>query len=420
MNVHAPYPDACSEDRGLLDLDVACAIASRFASALGQVEDVPVRKAAGRCLARGLVATVPLPAFDQAAMDGFAVSLQGGMIPPGTRIPLAGRIAAGDRPPALLPNNATRIFTGAPLPAGADAVAMQEHAWRDEEDLVLGRMLRPGDNVRRRGEDIVVGEDLLSPGMRLDARHVALIAAQGQATVSVRHKVRIGVVSTGNELRQPGTPLSEGTIYDCNRPMIMSFADQTGLDVIDGGWVRDDPISIASVLRELSDSCDLIVSTGGASVGEEDHSATAAAVAGGTLRTLRIALKPGKPAVVGRIGNAAYLGLPGNPVSALVSWLLLGGAMVAGLEGRPFRRRPGCMVRAASQFQRRPGRTEFAPARLVPGPHGPEAQILGRGGSAKLRPLVEADGLVEIHALHAPVEATDTVAFHPFRDGFSV
>ena len=182
----------------------------------------------------------------------------------------------------------------------------------------------------------------------------------------VRRRPRVGIVSTGNELRQPGSDLDEAAIYDSNRPMIMALAEQACVDVVDGGWVRDDPAAMARVLAAMAATCDLVVTTGGASVGEEDHAATAMALAGARFETLKIALKPGKPAVVGQLGSCAYLGLPGNPVSALVSWLFLGGAVVSALEQRPFRRRLGCPMRSVSHFQRRPGRTEFVPARVKP------------------------------------------------------
>ena len=421
MNILAPVADPCAESRGgLIEIDVACARVAAHADPITDIETVAVHQAGGRTLAEAFRADLALPAFDQSAMDGYALALGGSMLPTGTRVPLQGRIAAGDRPFALAEGHAARIFTGAPLPRGADTVLMQEHGRQDDNVLVLNRMVRPGDNIRRRGEDIEAGDQLLSPGIRLDARHLALLSAQGRSAAVVRRRPRIGVVSTGNELAQPGRPLTEASIYDSNRPMIMALAAQAGLDVVDGGWVRDAPSAIGERLQELASSCDIVVTTGGASVGDEDHSATAAVLAGGACETLRIALKPGKPAVVGRIDTAVYLGLPGNPVSALVSWLLLGGAIVAALEGRPYCRRIGCPVPAASRFERRPGRTEFAPARVVRSPAGPFVEIIGRGGSARLRPLVEADGLVEIEALHAPVEAGETVLFHPFHDGFAV
>ncbi|SCY92906.1 gephyrin-like molybdotransferase Glp [Microvirga guangxiensis] len=420
MNAHVPAADACSEGPSLVDIDTACARAAAYADPIAETETVAVHGAGGRTLAEDVSAGVAMPAFDQSAMDGYAVALGDTMLPAGTRLPVVGRIPAGEAAVPLSPGHAVRVFTGAPLPAEADAVLMQEHGWRDGDDLVLHRMLRSGDNIRRRGEDIERGDSLLSWGVRLDARHVALLSAQGRSAVAVLRRPRVAVISTGSELIQPGSSLVGPSVYDSNRPMVMTLAAQAGLDVVDGGWVRDDPDALAAILQEVSTQCDLVVTTGGASVGEEDHSAPAVARAGGACETLRIALKPGKPAVVGRIGAAAYLGLPGNPVAALVSWLILGGAVVAALEGRPFRRRPGCPMPAASRFERRPGRTEFAPGRLVGDGGSPAVEILGRGGSARLRPLVEADGLVEIHPLHAPVEAGDVILFHPFRDGFAV
>lgn len=421
MNIQARLPDLCSEGPGLITIDDACARAGSYAEPIVAIESVPLRQAHGRTLAEEVVARLAMPPFDQSAMDGYALSLGGGMLPRGARLPLEGRVAAGDPAGALSAGAAARIFTGAPLPAFADAVVMQEHAWRDGDGLVLNRMSRPGDNIRRRGEDIAEGDVLLRPGERLDARHVALLAAQGRASVDVRRRPRVGVISTGNELRQPGADLAEASIYDSNRPMVMALAEQAFLDVVDGGWVRDDPVTMATVLAALAARCDLVVTTGGASVGEEDHSAAAMAAAGASFETLRIALKPGKPAVVGRLGPCAYLGLPGNPVSALVSWLFLGGAVVAAMEQRAFRRRLGCPMRVISPFQRRPGRTEFVPARLsLDEGAGSGLEILGRGGSARLRPLVLADGLAEISPLHAPVEAGDSVLFHPFQNGFAV
>jgi molybdopterin molybdotransferase len=420
MNVHAPLPDLCSEGPGLITIDEACAKAAGYAGPISATEDVPIREAGGRTLAEEIVATLALPAFDQSAMDGYALALGGGMLPAGTRVPVETRIAAGEAAGRMSEGAAARIFTGAPLPVSADAVLMQEHGWRDGGHLVLNRMVRPGDNIRRRGEDILEGEVLLAPGERLDARHVALLASQGHRRVRVRQRARVGVISTGNELRQPGEDLNEAAIYDSNRPMIMALAEQACVDVVDGGWVRDDPFAMARALEALAASCHLIVTTGGASVGEEDHAATSMALAGARFETLRIALKPGKPAVVGQLGSCAYLGLPGNPVSALVSWLFLGGAVVAALEQRPFTRRLGCPMRSISQFQRRPGRTEFVPARIQVGQNGPSVEIVGRGGSARLRPLVLADGLAEIAPLHAPVEVGNAVLFHPFRNGFAV
>ena len=410
---------SCDSPDGLIPIEQACSRAAAYASAVEEHEEVSLGDALGRTLAVPMTSVLPLPTFDQSAMDGYAVSAGDGL-PSGTALALAGRIAAGDEPTSVPPGGAVRILTGGRIPHGADAVVMQEHVTKLSGRIVLTRMTRSGDNIRRRGEDVLVGEVLLQPGERIDARHVALLAAQGLKRTCVRRKVRIGVLSTGSELRPQGEPLTEASFFDSNRPMILALARQSGGDVVDGGIVRDDPQLIAGALSELARRCDLIVTTGGVSVGDEDHSMVALVGARGRGETLKVALKPGKPAVIGAIGRTTYLGLPGNPVAALVSWLLLGGAVLAALDGRRTRPLPGMRLPLVHAFNRRPGRTEFAPARIVQVSSGSAVEILGRGGSARLKPLAAADGLVRIEPLHAPVGEGDEVLFHPFRDGFTV
>jgi len=419
--VRTEYAQAVSCDitDGLISIEEACSRAAEYASPIMEHEDILIGDAVGRTLAMAVTSILPLPPFDQSAMDGYAVSAGDGL-PSGTVLTVAGRMAAGDEERPLPQGSALRILTGARIPGGADAVVMQEHVLHDNGRIVLTRMIRPGDNIRRRGEDVRAGEVLLQAGERLDARHIALLAAQGYERTNVRRKVRIGVLSTGSELRFQGERLGEASLFDSNRPMILALARQAGACVLDGGIVRDDPQLIAAALREMATRCDLIVTTGGVSVGDEDHTKTALADAGGRGEALRIALKPGKPAVLGAIGQAAYLGLPGNPVAALVSWLLLGAAVSAVLGGRRVRPPSGMRLPMMHAFNRRPGRTEFAPARIVPTEHGAMLEILGRGGSARLKPLAAADGLVRIEPLHAPVEKGDEVMFHPFADGFSI
>lgn len=409
----------CDAPDGLISIEQACFQAAAYASVIKEHEEVSLGDALGRTLALPIRSVVPLPPFDQSAMDGYALEAGGGL-PSGTALNIAGRIAAGDRGQLLPKGSALRILTGARLPHGADAVVMQENVTNVGGRIVLTRMVRSGDNIRRRGEDVEPGEGLFQPGERIDARHIALLAAQGLERISVRRKVRIGILSTGNELRLQGEQLTEVSFFDSNRPMLLALAYQAGADVLDGGVIRDDPQLIAEALSELARHCDLVVTTGGASVGDEDHSMVSLARANGRGETLKIALKPGKPAVVGVIGRATYLGLPGNPVAALVSWLLLGSAVLAALDGRRSRPLPGMRLPMIHAFNRRAGRTEFAPARIVHGNGNLAVEILGRGGSARLKPLAAADGLVRIEPLHAPVAEGDEVMFHPFRDGFSV
>ena len=231
---------------------------------------------------------------------------------------------------------------------------------------------------------------------------------------------RVVIASTGDELRQPGEPLGEASIYDSNRPMLLALARQAGLATVDGGCIPDNRAAIAERLSDFAALADLIVTTGGASVGEADHSVTALATAEAPFAVLKMAVKPGKPAIIGHLGQAAYLGLPGNPVAALVSWLTLGNAMIAALSGTAWRRRRGSSVPVISTFERGPGRNEFVPARLVATDVGTRLEILGRGGSARLKPLIHADGLAEIDVEAGSIEPGDSVQFHPFRDGFTI
>lgn len=402
-----------------LSIPEACARASAYAAPLIEADIVPVAQATGRTLAEPVVALVATPPFTQSAMDGYAVVARDG-IAVGARIQVVGRVPAGSRGGKIARGQATRLFTGAPIPEGADAVVMQEHVDRDGDIIVLRRPIRAGDNIRIKGEDVQPLETLLQVGERLDARHVALAAAQGIGTFKVRARPRVAVISTGDELRQAGDALEPSAIYDSNRPMLLALIEQSGLVPIDGGWVPDRPEMIADRLQCAAERADLVITSGGASLGEEDHALEALERAGGSGETLKIALKPGKPAVVGRIRTAAYLGLPGNPVSSLVCWLLLGRTMTCSLEGRELPRRLGFPLPSKSAFARRAGRTEFVPVKLVDGPEGLGVEIFGRGGSARLQPLAEADGLAEIAAENGGVRPGDVILFHPLRGAFAI
>lgn len=418
MSIAAPMIEHVLDARVLLSVEQACARAAAYVDPIDAEEIVPLARAVGRTLFEEISARVLLPRFDQSAMDGYAIRALSAV--PGQALPVCATVAAGDRGGELPEGAAVRILTGAPLPSGADAVVMQEHVVRRGSGILIPEAVRKGDNIRRQGEDIAEGERLFEPGQVVDARHVALLASQGVQHVRVRRRSQIAIVSTGNELRQPGEDLADACIFDINRPMLLSLAQQAGMDVVDGGWIPDDRMVLAGHLYDLSSRVDFIVTTGGVAGGDEDHSSAAVRRAGGAVETLQIALKPGKPAVVGRIGRASYLGLPGNPVSALVSWLLLGRSMSAKLQGRPKPARLGYPVPLKGYFERRPGRTEFVPAKLAIHEGRSVLQILGRGGSARLKPLVDADGLAEIDPEQGSVRSGDVLQFHPFRTGFSL
>ena len=410
--------DVLSKNSGMISLDEACGRAASYARAIISQERISIAEALDRVLAENLEAQIALPRFDQSAMDGYAFAIAS-LSSLQTELPVVSRMPAGGSTAPLPLGSAARIFTGAPLPEGADTVVMQEHVRRLGQHIVVDGPIRKGSNIRRRGEDIDEGETLLARGQRLDVHHLALLSAQGLLNVGVLRRPRIAIVSTGDEIRRPGEILGETSIYDTNVPMLIALARRAGLESHDSGCTRDDTAAIARRLADLAESFDLVVTTGGTSVGEEDHSAAAAAAAGAFFEQLKIAVKPGKPALVGRIGQAAYLGLPGNPVACLVSWLFLGNAVIATLEGLSPARPKGYPMALLADFDHRAGRTEFAPARVVSTEHGPRLEILGRGGSARLKPLIHADGLAEISAEKGDLGIGDTVLFHPFRDGFT-
>jgi molybdopterin molybdotransferase len=410
----------CATKGALLSITEAQARVRALARPAGGLERVPLGEAAGRVLARPVQATVPLPTFDNAAVDGYAVAIAQlpGRQPP-IRLPVIHRVAAGEAsvPPAGT-RGAVRIFTGAPVPMGFDAVVMQERCRIEAEHVILDEPPAAGLNVRLRGEDVAAGTEILGAGIRLDARHLALAAAVGVSELVVRRRLRAAILSTGNELRPVGRPLPPATIYDSNRPMLAALLASAGADVVDHGVVDDDPRSLAEVVGEAATS-DLIVSTGGISVGDEDHVTRIMAVLCDVQERLMMAVKPGKPAAIGRVGDAMWLALPGNAFAAFVAFLILGRPMIEALlaradAGASF----GCPATAAFRWQRAVGRDEFFPVRRVgwDAEGRPLVEKLGRGGSARLRPLVDADGLAKVDADVAEVRRGSRLTYMAFAE----
>jgi Molybdopterin biosynthesis enzyme len=406
-----------------LTVEEATVRAHAFVHPLSDTEYRPIGEAVGRVLAQPVQARVPLPMFDNAAVDGYALASQriSDQRPP-FELPVIARIAAGETPCALDSTaGAVRIFTGALVPAGFDTVLMQEVCERRGNHLTFNRPPAPGANVRLSGEDVGVGEDLLEAGLRIDARHVALAAAVGVSHMTVRRRPRAAVLSIGNELRDVSGRLGATAIYDSNRPMLIALLTSAGVEVSDFGVVRDEPDRLAAAVCHLASSHDLIVSTGGISVGDEDHVAAVMAERCHRHERLRMMVKPGKPAALAAIGAAIWLGLPGNAFAAFVGYLLLGRPILRALSGQ--RVPPQCFgtpAVAAFQWTRKPGRDEFFPARHV----GLDAQgrqrvvRLGPGGSARLRPLSAADGLAMVAANVAEIREGSALTFLPFADAW--
>jgi molybdopterin molybdotransferase len=291
---------------------------------------------------------------------------------------------------------------------------MQERVAREAGAIVLRDRPRTGLNIRRRGEDAAEGVVLVVEGAEVGPRESAAIASVGCASVPVRRRLRVALLCSGNELRAPGEALFPGTIYDANRFGLGAALSAPWTDHVETCAVADEPLALAEALRSLAARSDLIVSTGGASVGDEDHMACAAAAAGGWAVQLRVAMKPGKPMLIGRIGDAVYLGLPGNPVAALVGWALFGEPMARRAAGFTQRVRPVATVTLSAPISRAPGRREFRPARLLGAaePGRALAEPLHPQFAARIGGLAACDGLIVIPEHVAELNAGAIVEFH--------
>lgn len=400
-----PFDDALATGLGLVSRPVA-------------METVPLGQSIGRILAGRACTPVPMPAFDHAAMDGYALRHADLAGPGPWRLTVAGRIAAGDEPASssLFPTGAAvRILTGAPVPASFDTIVMQENATRLGDDLTIARAPAKGANIRLTGEDGAAGARIVAEGTPIGIREAAALATIGQPAIDVRRKVRIAYFSSGSELREPGEPLAAGQIFDANRYTLLAALDQPWIDRIDLGTVPDKPGSLTHALVEASRRADMVISTGGVSVGDEDHMPKVFRDAGGDIRAMKIAMKPGKPLAIGRMNNAVYLGLPGNPVAAFVGWITIGAPMARLMAGFAEINPPRHYARLAAAHTRRPGRKEFRPARMLGrDEHGtPLIEPLGASFSARIGLLCAADGLAVFPAGSEAMEAGTVVEFIP-------
>ena len=307
-------------NKGLLSVDEALEVLLSAAKPVEETEQVPTLEASDRVLARSLASTMDVPPMDNSAMDGYAVRTAD--VPaPDTRLPVSQRIQAGEAARPLAPATAARIFTGAPLPPGADAIVMQEFCAVEGDQVVVRKVPRSGDWIRRVGSDVERGDTIVAAGRRLLPQDTGLAASVGIGSVPVYRRVRLGLFFTGDELVMPGEPLAPGRIYNSNRFTLNGMARAFGCEVHDLGIVPDSLDATRAALRRAAGECDLIVTSGGVSVGEADY-VKPAVEAEGSLLMWKIAMKPGRPLAFGRVGRAAFIGLPGNPVSSFVTFLI--------------------------------------------------------------------------------------------------
>ncbi|MFC5419175.1 gephyrin-like molybdotransferase Glp [Bosea eneae] len=384
-------------DGTVLTIEQAAVRAAEQVTAVAGTQTVPLAAADGRVLAQDVVAPVALPPFANAAVDGYAVRFADLAATGQSRLPLSGRVAAGaDAAGVAAAGRAVRVFTGAPMPAGADTVFMQEDVALQGGAVILPAGLKRGANVRLAGEDLPRGGLALTAGRRLQPQDLALLAALGLSEVTVRRRVRVAIFSTGDELSEPGTALPSAGIYDANRSLLRALASRAGAEVVDLGILADEPESLATRLREAAAVCDLILTSGGVSGGEEDH-VKAAVERTGELAFWRVAIKPGRPVAMGRVAGTPFIGLPGNPVAVFVTFAFVARTVIALLSGARPARPHGLPVRLGFSYKKRAGRREYVRVSLEPGPDGiATARKHPREGAGALISLAETDGLVEL------------------------
>ena len=397
-------------DPDALPVASARSVIERFVSAVEAIERVPLRCALGRVLAGDQSSPIDVPAHDNSAMDGFA--FRHADLSPGDRtvLRIVGSALAG-RPfeGTVGSGEAVRIMTGAVMPDGCDTVLAQEHALAQAERLTVPAGQHAGQHRRLRGEDLAAGSPALPAGRRLSPADLGLLASLGVAEVPVRRRLRVAFFSTGDELRSIGEPLPPGHVYDSNRYTIHAMLTRLGVEPIDLGVVRDDPQALEAAMRVAGASADAIISSGGVSVGEADFTREVMARLG-EVAFWRIAMRPGRPLAFGRVGNAAYFGLPGNPVAVMISFYFFARDALLRMMGATPVPLPAVRAAAREAIRKRPGRTEYQRGVLFAAPGGGmEVRLTGSQGSGVLRSMSEANCIVVLDHDRGDVAAGEMV-----------
>lgn len=415
MTQTTELPD-CGHDAPAIALAEALDRIRALLEPITGVHRVALRSGLGEVLAQAITAPAPVPAYDNSAMDGYALrhsdrdrdSLQ-----------VVGSAFAGHpyTARALAPGECVRIMTGGVVPDGADAVVMQERVHVSGDSVEVKHWPEQGENIRRAGEDLTPGDTILAPGRRLNAADLGLIASMGQAEITVKRPLRVAFFSTGDELRSLGQTLGPGELYDSNRYTLYGMLSSLGVSLLDLGVVPDDPAALQQALDQGAREADVILSSGGVSVGEADYMVDLLK-AGGQAHFWRIAMKPGRPLTFGRYGSAWYFGLPGNPVSVMVTFtqvVVPALRYLVGEQNTPARR---FSVRCQGALRKRPGREEFQRGRLIELSDGTlGVESVGQQGSGILRSMSEANCFIVLPADSESVESGEWVVVEPFLAG---
>ena len=397
----------------LKPVDEALALILAQSRPLAGIVELPLSEALGAVLAEAQSAAVDVPAHDNSAMDGYALNTAD-LAGDSPALPVSQRIAAGDAPAGLAPGTAARIFTGAPIPPGADAVVIQEDTRLEADRVVILEKPAPGANVRLRGHDVARGEEVLAAGHRLQPQDLGLLASLGLERVRAHAPLTVAVLTTGDEVVPPGRELRAGQLYDSNSYTLEGMLRKLGMRCLRCGIVADDPAATREALAKAAAAADCIITTDGVSVGEEDH-VKAAVEALGELSLWKLAIKPGKPFSFGRIGDTPFFGLPGNPVAVFVTFAVLVRPCLLRMQGAADQALPEYAVAAGFDIARPGSRQEYIRVRLIRGPGGEAAlKAYPQQGSSILTSLSWADGMAVVPA-GAAVARGDRLRYIPFH-----
>lgn len=400
---------------GLISLDDALSNMLSRITPIDESELLPLPQAAGRINASPVISPMAVPPFDNSAMDGYAVRMAD--VQSGTPLTVAGKAFAGSPFNGDWPaGSCIRIMTGAPIPAGCEAVVMQEQTEQQGDAVVITAEVSAGQNIRRTGEDIRQGSEVLTAGVRLGAAELPLLASLGIASVQVLRPLRVAIFSTGDELQSPGQPLAAGQIYDTNRFAVHLMLNKLGCEVIDLGIIRDDRDALRAAFHEADARADVVISSGGVSVGEADYTKQMLEELG-EVTFWKLAIKPGKPFAFGRLQNSWFCGLPGNPVSAMLTFYQLVQPLLAKLTGQsgpalPPRQR----VRSADVLKKSPGRLDFQRGLLLRNAQGElEVKSTGHQGSHVFSSWHQANCFIVLERERGTVQPGEWVEIEPFN-----
>ncbi|MFU0448262.1 molybdopterin molybdotransferase MoeA [Pseudocitrobacter faecalis] len=400
---------------GLIPLDDALSQMLGRITPLNTLESVPLVQAFGRITARDVVSPLDVPGFDNSAMDGYAVRLSD--IATDAPLMVAGKAFAGQPYHGEWPaGSCIRIMTGAPVPAGCDAVVMQEETEHTDAGVRFIAPVKAGQNIRRRGEDIANGAVVFPAGTRLTVAELPVLASLGIPEVEVVRKIRVALFSTGDELQLPGQPLGDGQIYDTNRLAVHLMLEQLGCEVINLGIIRDDPEQLRQTFIKADSEADVVISSGGVSVGEADYTKTILDELG-EIGFWKLAIKPGKPFAFGKLSHSWFCGLPGNPVSAALTFYQLVQPLLAKLSGfTGSTQAPRLRVRAASRLKKSPGRLDFQRGILQRDANGElTVSTTGHQGSHIFSSFSQGNCFIVLERERGHVEAGEWVEVEPFN-----